>query len=188
MSRIKAAFLKAKGINSPCFIPCIIPCIPDEVFLDMVTLLRDKGAGIVEVGIPFSDPVLDGPVLQKANQLALQNGVNTIKVFGSLKKIRKRFPEVGIVIMSYINPIYTYGIEAFLRDAKEAGADGIIIPDCPFEESRIWIKEALKYGIERIFIVTELTGPRRLKEILKVSSGFLYYTTVKGQVRGIAYP
>lgn len=181
MSRIEEAFESSKLLNKPCFIPYLTAGIPNEGhFLDLVAVLRDKGASLLEIGIPFSDPVLDGPVLQKANQLALENGINTPKALELTEGVRRRFPELGILIMSYMNPIYRYGIEDFFRDAKEAGADGVIIPDCPFEESGIWIGQALRHGIDRIFIVTELTDQNRLRKILKRSSGFLYYMTVKG--------
>jgi tryptophan synthase alpha chain len=173
--------VEAKGSGLPCFIPYLTAGLPGpEGFIELCLLLRGLGAPILEIGLPFSDPVLDGPVLQRANQMALQGGMDTERVFSLIREIRKATDETAVVLMSYLNPVYRYGIQNFMERAKDSGVDGIIIADCPVEESGLWIDEARVLGLDTVFLISPNSGPQRLKAILEVCTGFLYYTTLKG--------
>ena len=179
VSRIQKAFEKKN--STPCLIPYITAGLPDrDTCVNLVLSLEALGARILELGIPFSDPILDGPVLQRANHSALSKGINTQFVISLVQEIREKTERIAIVIMSYLNPIYAYGPRRFFRDVKKAGADGIIIPDCPLEEITMYRNEARSHGLDIILMASPLTSPKRLELISSSSSGFLYYTTSKG--------
>lgn len=130
-------------------------------------------ANMLELGIPFSDPTADGPVIQQADQRALQNGFTLKKLFPFIKKIRT-FTKIPIGLLTYANPVYQYGIEKFYRNAKKAGVNSILIADLSLEESKPYVSASKKYDIQQIFIVSEKTSDVRLKKILKVASGYIY--------------
>jgi len=179
MTRIQKAFYEKK--DRTYLIPYLTAGLPDKkTCLSLALLLEELGVKILELGIPFSDPVLDGIVLQRASSLALSNGVNTEAVLSLIERIREKTKGLAIVLMSYLNPIYAYGIRRFFRDARNAGADGILIPDCPLEEVAIYEDDARANNLNIILMASPLTSEERLKEISRISSGFLYYTTVKG--------
>ncbi len=139
------------------------------------------GATMLELGLPFSDPVADGPVVQKADQRALKVGMNTDKAFELIEKVRK-FTDVPIGLMLYANLAYVYGLERFYKKAAEVGVTSVLIPDLPPES--VHCKKALKlakrYGLQQVFIVSELTSAKRLKMIAKVSRGFIYLVSTPG--------
>lgn len=130
-------------------------------------------ANMLELGIPFSDPTADGPVIQKADQIALQKGFTLKKLFPFLKKVRK-FTNIPIGLLTYANPVYRYGIEKFYHHAKNAGANSILIADLSLEESKPFLHASKKYKLDQIFIVSEKTSVSRLKKILKVARGYIY--------------
>jgi tryptophan synthase alpha chain len=166
--------------NEKLFIPYVM--CGDGGFDKTEKLLRhleNSGASIIEIGIPFSDPIADGPTIQAAGQRALDDGVSLKKIIKFLKEAPPA-NEVPRVIMSYLNPIYQYDLEKFFQDITEAQISGLIIPDLPFEEYDMLHPLAQKYQIALIPLVAPSTGPERLKMILGKASGFVYTVTVNG--------
>ena len=148
------------------------PQLNDTV--DIIHNLQEAGVDIVEIGIPFSDPVADGPTIQRSSEIALENGMSMKELFHQLKDIRKTVT-IPLVLMGYINPVMQYGIEKFCKKAAEIGIDGIIFPDLPFDEYNERYKDIFEsYNLSAIFLVTPHTSPERLIEIDKGSQGFLY--------------
>ena len=136
--------------------------------------IQDAGADIVEIGIPFSDPLADGPVIQRSSEIALENGMGMKVLFEQLKDIRKEV-HIPLILMGYLNPVMQYGIEKFCKKASEAGIDGIILPDLPYDEYSERYKEIFEsYNLSAIFLVTPHTSPERLQTIDQGSEGFLY--------------
>ncbi|PFA70748.1 tryptophan synthase subunit alpha [Bacillus sp. AFS015802] len=150
-----------------------------DVFISNLKMLEERGATAIEVGVPFSDPVADGPTIQEAGKRALQDGTTLQKVLDSLKERRE---EIGIplVFMTYINPVYKYGVEHFFRDCQDAGVDGVIIPDLPLEHHDLIRDPAQENEIAVIQLAT-LTSPlERIRELASVTEGFLYAVTING--------
>ncbi len=180
MNRFQQKFSELKEKNQKAFVPYImagdggLDCLTDRLLT-----LEKYGASAIEVGIPFSDPVADGPTIQLAGLRALKNGTTLTAVIKELAKARE-LVNIPIIIMTYLNPVYAYGIDAFVRDIKAAGVDGCIIPDLPVEEEEL-IEPTLKNaGIELIRLVTMTTPMERIASISKSGNGFLYTVTVKG--------
>jgi tryptophan synthase alpha chain len=174
---ILKAFERARSERRLAFIPYFTAGFPDKAtFFEVFDYLLREG-DIVEVGVPFSDPIADGPTIQKSSFLALKEGVDLKNIFSWVKKARKKH-ETPIVLMSYFNPILSFGLESFFKEAKEAGVDGVIIPDLSLEESRVWFKE--RNDIAVIFLAAPTSTKKRLKEISKRSRGFLYCVSVTG--------
>ena len=144
-----------------------------------IHLLTAAGASAIELGIPFSDPVADGPVIQAAGSRALQNGTTLKGVLKTLQAFQEE-PTIPIVIMTYLNPIYHYGIEAFARDSADAGIDGVIIPDLPMEEEHILTDAFKQAGIANIRLAAPNSTPDRLQAICQRAEGFLYAVSVMG--------
>ena len=155
-------------------------CPSVESSLEFMRGMIEGGTDILELGVPFSDPTADGPVIQQSSQLALRNGFTIDKVFEIASTLRKEYPDLGLVLFSYYNPIYFMGLENFARRAQEAGADGALVVDVPFEE-RSEIEPVLNaHGIELIPLVSPATGVGRMKKITAGCRSFVYYITVRG--------
>jgi tryptophan synthase alpha chain len=154
----------------------------DESVAHLESFAR-AGADIIEIGIPFSDPVADGLTIQYSSEIALRNGVRLSSILERLQYISV---EVPLVIMSYLNPILAYGTERFIHDCKHVGIAGVVIPDLPVEESVEWKKTAVRHDIETIFMVTPTTPKARIASIAQVSGGFIYYVSVSGTT-GVRY-
>src|SRR5690349_3997965 len=136
--------------------------------------LADAGADIIEVGIPFSDPVADGPTIQQSNKIALENGMNLHLLLDQVKEVRKSI-SIPIILMGYVNPVLQYGFENFTADATAAGVDGLIIPDLPLQEYEENYKGVLsKADIPLTFLISPTTSPERIAQIDKLSSTFIY--------------
>jgi tryptophan synthase alpha chain len=180
MNRIQQAFSELKKRNQKAFVPYIMA---GDGGLDCLTnrlqTLEALGVTAVEVGIPFSDPVADGPIIQRAGIRALKNGTNLTDVIKEIAKARDTV-KVPLLLMTYLNPVYSYGIESFVHDIKKSGVDGCIIPDLPIEEEAIIAPQLAEAGIELIRLVTMTTPIERIKTIAKKGNGFLYTVTVKG--------
>jgi len=141
---------------------------------EVITALQNNGADIIELGMPYSDPLADGEVIQASSTVALQNGMTIEKLFEQLKDIRNTI-HVPIILMGYMNPILQFGIEKFCAAAKEAGVDGVILPDLPMYEFETLYKELFKKnGLHFIFLVTPETSAERIKKIDSLCSGFIY--------------
>ncbi len=163
------------------FITCGFPNLDD--FFKLFKALDKNGADIIEIGIPFSDPLADGPVIQTTSKIALENGVTTDVVFKSIAKIRRN-SDTPIAIMTYFNIIYHYGLEKFLKNAESAGVNGLIIPDLPLEEFICYESYFNRANIDNIMLASLTSGKDRLKKIAEKSRGFIYCISVKG-VTGI---
>lgn len=153
---------------------------PDlESTVELVLGMERNGADIIELGMPFSDPLADGPTIQYANNIAIENGITMAKIFEMVKEIRKS-SEIPIVLMGYINPIYRYGVEKFCADAEKAGVDGLIIPDAPLEESSMIRESVEKSNLSLIYLVAPNSTSERMKLIDERSEGFVYCVSVTG--------
>ncbi len=174
MSRIYKAFENKKA-----FVAFLTAGDPDyETSLANFKAVIDAGADLIEVGIPFSDPIAEGPVIQEADIRALSGGMTTDKVFELVKELRRDY-DTPIVFMTYANPVFHYGTDRFFKNASEAGADGIIIPDCPFEERHEFDETAEKYGMDFISMIAP-TSENRIKEIAAQAKGFIYVVSSLG--------
>ncbi len=183
-SIIKKVFEDLRKSSRKAFIPFITCGFPTlDGFLELFETLDRNGADIIEIGIPFSDPLADGPVIQATSKIALENGINTDVVFKSITKIR-RSSDIPIAIMTYFNTIYHYGPEKFLKNAENAGVNGLIIPDLPLEEFICHESYFNGVNIDNIMLASLTSGKDRLKNIAEKSRGFIYCISVKG-VTGI---
>lgn len=166
--------------KKPAFIPFIVSGFPNfEVTKDLLKFFEQKGAAAVELGFPYSDPLADGPVIQKASKFSLEQGTNINKIFGMLDEVKDTI-SVPIILFTYFNPVMKYGIENFVKKAASVNASGIIIPDLPLEESEEVISICKKYGIDFIMLVSPTSGEQRIKDIAQKSSGFIYLVSSTG--------
>ncbi len=147
--------------------------------IEYIRALEAGGLDVLELGVPFTDPIADGPILQAAHARALRQGVTVHTALGIVRELRKG-SELPILLMSYYNPIFRLGEESFARRCSEAGVDGVIIPDLPLEEATTWVNQARKYGLARVFFATPETDNERVKKICEYSSGFLYLVSRYG--------
>ncbi|MGM0365856.1 MAG: tryptophan synthase subunit alpha [Actinomycetota bacterium] len=178
MSRIEQAFRKPG--SSKAFIPFITCGYPTvEGFERLFLALAGNGADIIEVGLPFSDPLADGPVIQKTSQVALSRGINADTMFESIKNLGRKV-DTPVAVMSYFNPIYRYGVKRFLSACKRHGVSGLIIPDLPLEEFYAYKQLFEGMGVDNIMLASLTTGRERLKEISQIGKGFLYCVSVRG--------
>lgn len=174
MSNIRKAFENGKA-----FIPFITCGDPDlDTTAEIVRSAVRAGADLIELGIPFSDPTAEGPVIQGANIRALAGGVTTDKVFELVKNLRKDV-EIPLVFMTYANVVFSYGAERFMKRCQETGIDGIILPDLPFEEKEEFSEVARKYGIDMISLIAP-TSENRISMIAKEAEGFIYIVSSLG--------
>jgi tryptophan synthase alpha chain len=179
MRRIEQTFKRLKRKGQAALIPFIVAGDPDlETTEALVIRMFESGADIIELGVPYSDPLADGPTIQAASQRALQKGVKLEDIFGLAKKLNKINPP--LVLLSYFNPIFRYGLEAFAEECQRSGIDGVIVPDLPPEEAQPWIEEARKFGVDTIFLASPTSPPGRIRLVSKVSSGFIYYVSLTG--------
>lgn len=177
MRRIDAVFA---GREKPAFIGFTVAGDPDmDTSIRAAMALIDAGVDILELGVPFSDPVADGPTIQKADERALAAGTTVDGIFEIVQKIRKR-SEIPIVFLAYYNMVYHRGVDRFYREAREAGVDGILIADMPVEESDEVYKAALRHYIDPIFLITQTTSSERIQKIAARSRGYLYLVAVLG--------
>jgi tryptophan synthase alpha chain len=161
---------------------------PDlQTSLAILKALPGAGADVIELGMPFTDPMADGPAIQASGLRALQGGQTMRKTLAMVAEFRKGDPDTPLVLMGYYNPIYVYGVEAFLSDAKSAGVDGLIVVDLPPEEDEELCLPALKAGVNFIRLATPTTDDKRLPAVLANTSGFVYYVSITG-ITGSAAP
>ena len=159
-------------------IPYITSGFPElNQTVDIVNAAEKAGADMVELGMPFSDPLADGPIIQQSSQIAIKNGVSTMWILDLVKTIRN-FSEIPIALMGYINPIMNYGLEKFLDDCQIAGVDGLIIPDLPPEEADTFITIAKEKQILPILLVAPNTSNRRIKKISELAGGLNYCVAI----------
>ena len=176
MSRIKELFLSKNEKVIP-FITAGYPNKQDT--LPMILAAEEAGAAMVEIGMPFSDPLADGPIIQNASQVAIENGVNIYWILELVSEIRKH-SQIPIALMGYINPIIKYGLKYFLSDCKKSGVDGLIIPDLPPEEASEYIKITKEYNLSPILLVAPNTSEKRIMEISHLAGDLIYCVAILG--------
>ncbi len=178
MSRIEGVFKKLKNKRAA-FIPFVVAGDPDLKTTEALVLkIAECGADIVELGVPFSDPLADGPTIQSASQRALKNGVSLKEIFLMAERL-KRVP-APLVLMTYFNPVFQYGLKSFAEDCHRNGIDGVIIPDLPPEEAGPWIREAKPFKLATIFLLAPTSSMERIRSVSRICRGFLYYVSVTG--------
>lgn len=174
MSRISEVFSKGKA-----FIPFITGGDPDmETTCQLIKAMAENGADIIEIGIPFSDPIAEGPVIQEADLRALKSGTTTDALFDLVVEIRKEI-DIPLIFMTYMNPIYVYGTDNFMKRCAQVGIDGVIVPDVPFEEKAELEQYCKKYGVDLISMIAP-TSSERIERIAKEAEGFIYCVSSLG--------
>ena len=187
MSRIDGVFESLKRKGEKALIPYITCGDPDiAATKDLIFELEAQGANIIELGIPFSDPIADGPTIQKASMRALEGGIKLSRILRLIEEVKGEDSgyswrvEIPLVVMSYYNPIFHYGVDRFIIDFRCAGGDGIIIPDLPPDEAEEVLAGGKKYGVDIIFLLSPTSNEERIKKICDASSGYIYYVSVLG--------
>ena len=187
-TRIDTRFAQLAKEGRSAFVTYVMAGDPDpQTSLEIVKALPKAGADVIELGIPFTDPMADGPSIQAAGLRALKAGMSLKKTLGVVRDFRKDDNVTPLVLMGYYNPIYIYGVDKFLADAKSAGVDGLIIVDLPPEEDTELCVPALKAGLNFIRLATPTTDDKRLPAVLANTSGFVYYVSIAG-ITGAAAP
>ncbi|MBR1149865.1 tryptophan synthase subunit alpha [Bradyrhizobium sp. JYMT SZCCT0428] len=180
-TRIDARFAELAKQGRSAFVTYMMAGDPDpKTSLDIIKALPNAGADIIELGVPFTDPMADGPSIQAAGLRALKAGMTLKKTLEMVRDFRKDDEVTPIVLMGYYNPIYIYGVDKFLADAKTAGVDGLIIVDLPPEEDDELCLPAMKAGLNFIRLATPTTDDKRLPAVLANTSGFVYYVSITG--------
>ncbi len=187
-TRIDACFAQCRTERRAALITFVMCGDPDlDTSLALLRALPAAGADVIEVGMPFTDPMADGPSIQAAGLRALKAGASLVKTLKIVSQFRQFDGHTPIVLMGYYNPIYVHGVEAFLAEAKAAGVDGLIVVDLPPEEDSELCVPALRAGLNFIRLATPTTDDRRLPAVLANTSGFVYYVSLTG-VTGAAIP
>jgi tryptophan synthase alpha chain len=180
MNRIDRRFAGLKSAGRTGLIPFVTAGDPSpEHTVALMHALVDAGADLIELGVPFSDPMADGPVIQHASERAIAKGVGLADVLGWVAEFRQRDVETPVVLMGYLNPIEIHGYERFAQEAVQAGVDGVLLVDCPLEESAVLapLREA---GLRQILLAAPTTAPERLAKLCAAAEGFLYYVSFAG--------
>jgi tryptophan synthase alpha chain len=187
-TRIDRRFASLRHQGRAALVTFITAGDPDlQTSTAILKALPGAGADVIELGMPFTDPMADGPAIQASGLRALQSGQTMRKTLAMVAEFRKDDPDTPLVLMGYYNPIYVYGVEAFLRDAKAAGVDGLIVVDLPPEEDEELCLPALEAGVNFIRLATPTTDEKRLPAVLANTSGFVYYVSITG-ITGSAAP
>ena len=172
MNRIKKLFSEKKSNILNVFYTAGFPTLTDTVAI--AHQLEQAGADIIEIGIPFSDPIADGPVIQESNKIALDNGMTLKILLQQVIEVRAKV-NLPVILMGYINPIMQYGIENFCKDAAAAGVDGVILPDMPMDEYQAEYKSIFEsYGLSNTFLISPTTSEKRIRQIDNATDGFIY--------------
>jgi tryptophan synthase alpha chain len=180
MTRIEKKFAQLRSEGLKGFIPYVTAGDPSlDVTLELIPALEKAGADVIELGVPFSDPIADGPVIQRATERALHNQVTLTKVLHLAEQIRRR-SQIPLVLFSYFNPLLSYGLEKLAADAVKAGVDGVLASDLTVEESGAFVRTMRSAGLNTIFLVAPTSSPERMKKIAEASNGFLYAVSRTG--------
>jgi tryptophan synthase alpha chain len=179
-SMIEETLFKARDQGRSTFMPFLTAGFPDpSTCVEILVALAENGAGVIEVGLPFSDPAADGPVIQAANRVALDNGMTPAGVFRIVAEARRQL-NCPTVLMTYFNPLLRMGTKEFAFRAGDAGVAGVIVPDLPLEEADEWLTAAEDAALDTIFLVAPNTPSERLKQVMEKTRGFLYYVSTTG--------
>ncbi len=180
-NRIDNKFLALKKINGKALVAFVTSGDPNQkISKKILNVLRNQKIDLIEIGFPFSDPMADGPTIQKSSQRAIKAGANIDSTFELVKNFRKNEEDIPIVLMGYFNPIFQYGLKDFFLKCSKVGIDGLIIVDLPPEEDHYINNYTKKYNVHNIRLLTPTTHKERLNKILQQTSGFLYYVSVMG--------
>jgi tryptophan synthase alpha chain len=181
MSRIAATFDALKRDKRTALIPYICAGDPiPEATVDVMLALAQAGADVIELGVPFSDPMADGPVIQKASERALAKGIGMTQVLSYVQAFRVENTSTPVVLMGYANPIERYGIERFIADAKRAGVDGVLVVDYPPEEAVSFAAQLKAASLDPIFLLAPTSTDARMADVGRIASGYVYYVSLKG--------
>ncbi len=181
MSRIASTFSALKANHKKALIPYMTAGDPHPKYtVKMMHTLVKSGADLIELGVPFSDPMADGPVIQRASERALAHGVGLRKVLALVEKFREQDDKTPVILMGYANPIEAMGVDVFVATAKAAGVDGVLTVDYPPEECEYFISMLKENAIDSIFLLSPTTEPARIDLIVNQATGFLYYVSLKG--------
>ena len=188
-TRIDRRFARLKEENRPALVTYFMGGDPDyDTALSIMKALPAAGSDVIELGMPFSDPMAEGPPIQASSLRALKGGMTLAKTLDMVRAFRKDDGDTPIILMGYYNPIYSYGVDRFVKDAKVAGVDGLIIVDLPPEEDSELCLPALEAGIHWIRLATPTTDDKRLPVVLNNTSGFVYYVSIMGITGTAAVP
>lgn len=180
MDRLAQCFTTIGKQNSKALVTFITAGDPDLVTTaEMIHLLEEAGADIIELGMPFSDPMADGPTIQLSSERALAAGTTLDDILSMVSAVRTT-SSIPIILMGYLNPIHAYGYDRFTRDAAQAGVDGVLLVDMPPEESREFLRSAAGHGLNVIFLLTPTSDKSRIATVAELGKGFIYYVTVTG--------
>jgi tryptophan synthase alpha chain len=180
MSRLTQCLTALKKNNAKALVTFITAGDPDLATTEeMIHLLEDAGADIIELGVPFSDPMADGPTIQLSSERALAAGTTLTGILDTVRSVR-RSSTIPVILMGYLNPVHAYGYERFCRDAAAAGVDGVLLVDMPPEESEDFLTSANRYELNVIFLLTPTSDTSRIAMVNKLGRGFIYYVTVTG--------
>lgn len=187
MNRIYKLFQNKKERVLSIYFTAGFPALEDT--LPTMQAIEEAGADIIEIGVPYSDPIADGPTIQESNQTALENGMSLKKLFDQIKAMRQTV-NIPVVLMGYLNPIIQFGMEAFLKQCKEVGVDGLILPDLPMQQYQDEFKSLFdQYGLSNTFLISPQTSEARIREIDDNSNGFIYMVSshsITGAKAGIS--
>ena len=187
MSRISTTFQQLKQRARKALIPFVTAGDPDKAAtVPIMHALVEAGADIIELGVPFSDPMADGPTIQRSSERALKNGTSLADVLAMVSEFRARNDVTPVVLMGYANPIEAMGYEAFTAAAKKAGVDGVLVVDYPPEESTGLTHRLREGGIDSIFLLSPTSDDKRMQHVARLASGYVYYVSLKG-VTGAAH-
>jgi len=179
MSKIDQVFQNLKEKGKIALIPFIVAGDPALEITEALALkMAESGADIIEIGVPFSDPLADGPTIQVAYQRALRNGIHLEEIFRLTERLKRI--TTPLVLMTYFNPVFLYGLKDFAERCKGSGIDGVIIPDLPPEEAGAWVEEARLFEIDTVFLATPTSPPKRIGLVDRYSRGFIYYVSITG--------
>lgn len=180
MTEIEKKFSELKRNNEKALILYFTAGFPNfKKSIEIIKKAEKNGADLIEIGIPFSDPIADGPIIQYTSSVALKNGINTDKCFLLAKEIKKKI-KIPYLFMTYYNPVYSYGIEKFADRCVECGVSGLIIPDLPYEESFPVLKILKERNLNLIYFLTSFTREERRKKIISKANGFIYFISIAG--------
>jgi tryptophan synthase alpha chain len=181
MSRIKATFDALRASGRKALIPYVTSGDPfADATVDIMLAMANAGADVIELGVPFSDPMADGPVIQKAGERALARGIGLPQVLDMVRGFRQANDTTPVVLMGYANPVERYGVDRFVADAKDAGVDGVLVVDYPPEECEAFGAKLRGQGIDLIFLLAPTSTETRMAQVGRIASGYVYYVSLKG--------
>jgi len=181
MSRIKATFDALQATGRKALIPYVTSGDPfADATVDIMLAMAKAGADVIELGVPFSDPMADGPVIQKAGERALARGIGLPQVLDFVRGFRAHNDSTPVVLMGYANPVERYGVDRFVADAREAGVDGVLVVDYPPEECEAFAATLRTNGLDPIFLLAPTSTEARMAHVGRIASGYVYYVSLKG--------